>query len=334
MIRIGLIGSGVAAECFKFTLLEKGLGHKISLVQLTAEGLIPSASFNTTSIVALRGTEQGLSPLGDLIVSSYKIFCELFNQNKFAGVERANLFHSSLENSEEAEKLKRRYNDLTTSSNIYTYKTKNKHLLHKEECYIITPELFIKSLSDNSKFHEYKFIKTIVSSINNTVVEFIEGELTFDLVIDCSGASYLSYEHFNQENIIKPAHGSYLYSKMDLGNKGFALSLNELNFIYRAQTSEVLIGSTTDGRNYLGVDGKNLLSIYNKFNDEFNMNLIDFSQFEIKQAIRAKGRKMLPVAKKVDDNLYLINNLYKNGFSFSFSLCSDLIDDFILENIF
>jgi hypothetical protein len=336
MLNMMIIGSGIAAECFKFSLIESGLSNNIDLTQISAQGQINSPSFNTTGVIALRNTQRGMSELGDLIVDSYTKFVDFFDQYNFKGITPADYFHLSKMESLASEKLRRRYSDLTQISKFFEKELGQEFLLHKEMSYIVEPKEFISNLASNEKFNKYNLINAIVSKVNTKDLVSSNGNFDFDVLIDCSGAHMLEYSHIDEfkELILKPAHGSYLLGMKNLGGRSFNLTLDDMNLTYRSNSHEILIGSSSDKKTFSGVDFFKLSQMYEAFKDELKIDLPELSHFDCKEAIRAKGRKMMPIACKVSNNIYAVNNLYKNGFTYPFKLSFDLIAIMKSDDIF
>lgn len=318
--RIVVVGDGIAAWSTLF-LLKKEIFEsenldKFEIIQLAENNLAPVCSFSTTAINSLRGTEKGMSELGDLIVDSYAYFKELQEEFSFKGVEKGIERQFWYKDSKNKEKWEKRYPSFKESHRFY---------YEDSEAYLISSEILGVDLK--SRFFTHETHHAFVTSVDGKKLITTKGEFEFDKLILCiSNETKLFKSLFDGalEKVVthaKPVAGSYLEFDLDLNKNGFSYALEGHHLIYKNEIKKLLIGSTTENQSdsYLA-DMSKLKSIYEEvlsvFKDE--LDIPSFSKAKIKTGIRQKGYKRLPFFGEISKDIYSIHSLYKNGFTFAF----------------
>ena len=110
--QIIVIGSGIAAKCVIFELNNLGFENIISIA---SDNFSPACSKATTAINTLRGTQRGLTPLGETLVDAHEAFEAFFSLHKPLGVVKSVEVHGWLRG---YKKLLRRYKEFKTDITI------------------------------------------------------------------------------------------------------------------------------------------------------------------------------------------------------------------------
>jgi hypothetical protein len=323
MKTLGIIGDGVAARALLFYLYKNGLDKKLKIIQIHSPETAPPCSLNTTGVNCLRGIERGISPLGDLIMDSYEYFEDFVTENKPDGIEKFEHFQIWDEASEKHKQNSRRFSGFQKVSQVNDITFNKEYCSKKLDAYLIYPETILQWLGKEFK---HQVIKDHVIEVNEKVV-CRNSAYEFDFVVVAANA-FSKLMNVQDEGLLeksKPIIGSYYEFKKKLDMPSFSISLGECNLIYRAQTSELVLGATTLDRGFqFTPDMIELGKVYNKAASIFGDLIPPEQDAKVKTGIRHKGRKRMPFWGKVNNTTWCIHSLYKNGWIYPFKAGSEV----------
>jgi glycine/D-amino acid oxidase-like deaminating enzyme len=324
--RIVVIGSGIAALSTIFELNKNGFDN---ILCISSDSFAPNCSYTSTGINALRGTESGLSPLGDTLIASHEAF-SLFNEMyRPIGVTRAREIHCW---QGENAKLLRRYKTFKQDNHFDFFSKKlNKNLNYFEsDAYIISPDLILKWFRENSSFDS---VDDFVVDIKDTKVIGHNDSYCFDHLIICSG--FLAMQFINlvddvavRKNLYysKPVSGSYVEfdlsdfvgTNLNLENS-FSFVFENCHLIYRKDSKKVIIGSTSQNNKLnLLANKEELIEKYEKLKVLIGGEFPSFEDGYFYSGVRHKTQNREPFWGEINPNISAIWGLYKTGWSMSF----------------
>ena len=95
--------------------------------------------------------------------------------------------------------------------------------------------------------------------------------------------------------------------------------MGHFNIIYRDFSNELLFGGTSNEGLIFEADLVTLRSKYEQMSRLFKgLGLPSALEAKAHIGIRHKGKKRLAYMDKCEEGIFVINSLYKNGFTFSF----------------
>jgi len=338
--RLGIIGAGVAAESLLFHINQNPeLKNTLEITQFASERLAPACSTSSTSTVFLNNTERGISPLGDLIVDAFEVTKDFIQTHNPEGVSVGSHYHLCHPQSPKHENYQKRYSTNKTINSIPNSKLKLRDNFsnYTEEGFIFYPDKFLNWLREKNQTNiQDKLLIQLGEEETGIHCRFDDGtEETFDKLVLCTGAYTKTFESTLGDDDIKLngqiVQGSYLSWKVDsmkeiLGTEGISLSLDDeekkYNLIYRDETNELLVGSTSNNvESQYAVDAQTLETIYTKVITDFPDlgEILKFEKATVHTGLRHKGRKRMPYWGKWRNscNVFAFHSLYKNGYSFN-----------------
>lgn len=325
------IGDGIAAWCLHEELSKL---ENVNVTNISSDSSFPSCSTRSTSINCLRGTRPGVSPLGDLILDSYRLFEEFNNDHEPDGVIEAIEYQTW----NDINKWKRRYSTW--------YEVEDNHFLNKQvkgqkfyqanKAYILDPQKLKAWFKKRHSFVNYKI--GVVKKLKQGGVAVTDlGENQFDLIFLATSYSTINLgKGFNSKfdyylDHCKPVAGTYLeidISKTKIEfDESFNFAIEANHFIYRKEQGVIQIGSTNDNRcadHNPNIDG--IKEIYNTVSQHLDFVLPGFEEFRMVTGIRHKGFERMPFWGELTDGLYSTTGLYKNAFTFSFLAARQLVN--------
>lgn len=330
-----VVGNGIAAQTFLFELFAKLdvlKSQNFSVAQIYSEEISPACSLRSTASVSLSGIEEGISELGNELSDSFFLFEEFQRKYRPEGVEKIRQFitFSSLG---EKEKLMRRYKELK----------KNKHPILKKEMeaveldsYLIDPILlnswFNEQLSSHGIVRKKNFLKNLTQNSEGIIeCALLSSEIikTKKIVL-CTGAYAQLFSAFYQgsEDLKKTqtVAGSFLERSINLNSPSFFVTIDGHHLIYRQEAQKLILGSLSQNGSIVMAHHQELDELLSLFNLHSQFSLGQLHDFKIVTGLRHKGQKRRPLVKALDfqKKIYMINGLYKNGYSFS-HLCAKKI---------
>lgn len=331
-MKLAIIGQGMAGQVFYFSFVQKWLEKKskepLEVYFFGESDLAPVCSFNTTGMIFLGKAQKGVGKLGDVQYHSFgaaKKFIQKYQPGGIVEGERHILSEGKMT---------------------------------QEETFFVTPPTFfqwieekvaeqIKSRPEIKIYRHKKFVKSISEDeINSnhqksfTLLTKCEEKFAVDKVVVCSGAYFksfspvydpiLSLEKKNWVDECKYSPGSFLeFSHIDWGNKTFCYKFSDegISVIYRHKDKAVQIGTVNLQNDLIFFhDREQLEEMYHQTVNLLKNDWIlpPFSKIAIKTGVRLKGKQRKPFWGKLDDNVYGVLALYKNGMSYSFLAAEEL----------
>lgn len=314
MARLVVIGEGVAATAFLFALTQKANVDKFSsIIQVANDDLAPATSLRSTAIAALRGTRQGLSPLGDEIVEMWNYTHPLFSRERWRGLKETAV-HSWVY----SDKAERRYGHLEKISASHFSAKRSPRYITTEPGWIIEPATFLQSVPQ-PKVEKLKTVMTSLERVGEMWQVGIMGgiKIEADVVVMATGPwSEWTRELFVDSPLesMKSTQGSYYqWDNAHFGEKSFVIGLEGMVCVYHADLQRLILGATSVSGDATFIPHlSELASIREEFAAHVN---IDFPS-EIPQIItglRAQTKGRRPWAGKLETGLYAVGGLYKTG---------------------
>ena len=315
-----IIGNGISSKLVLWNLLLLQKNKEKKILVIYENDFFPSCSLQSSPIVSLGVHKKGLSNLGDLLVKSEVSFVDFINLYCPDGVYPAKQLCLLPTDKREEDEFIRRYGKCES---LYH----NRPVAIKES-YIIDPVCLFKWFDRKNKRPNVKFKQASVLKVNErSILLRNHQEISFSSIFLCAGTSTSFL--FKEESLPmgKSVSGSYLKFNRSLNNENFILTSNGLNLINRPNMNDFTFGSSTyEGHIYEG-DRRSLKDFYIDFKKE--VEFLDLPAFEdgiIHTGIRHKGKRRRPSAVRFG-NVYVLNSLYRNGFTFSFFLAKSLVEE-------
>jgi hypothetical protein len=331
--RIVVIGSGIAALSTIFELNKNGFNN---ILCLSSEGFAPGCSYASTGINALRGTESGLSPLGDILIASHKAFDNFNREYLPHGVAAAREIHAWYgENS----KLTRRYKTFNNGKKFNFSKVELTKIVNYRDshAFVISPGLLLRWLEDNST---YEHVEDFITSVQDTKVIGQVGVYSFDHLIICSGLMARNFIDLVQDDAVrknlyysKAVSGAYIeFDSADFKDsnlcfdESFSFVFENSHLIFRADLRKVIIGSTSENNklNFLA-DKTELRVKYEKLKSIIGGEFPHFDKALVFSGVRHKTQNREPFWGEISTNISAIWGLYKTGWSMSFLASRDIV---------
>lgn len=333
-----VVGNGLAAQTFLFELFKNGNVKKsqnFSVAQIFSEDIAASCSLRTTASVSLFGIEEGVSDLGNELHQSFLLFQDFYQKYKPDGVEALEQVITYSSEKEKAKMLRR----------FKVLKTVNHSILKNEvegtnlNSYIIDPSRysawFDKELANNRIVKMKKFVKKLSIDVEGV----INCELTDQSiqkarkVVLCTGAYAKLFTKFfeNTESILEKTEivpGSFLERSVDYNCPSFYFTINQHNLIYRSSEKKLILGSVTPESAISLPAHDELNELLSLFSSMCNLPLGSYSDFKVITGLRLKGWRRRPIGVSLDNkNLFMINGLYKNGYTFPHLLSKKIVSE-------
>ncbi|MDO9182399.1 MAG: FAD-dependent oxidoreductase [Bacteriovorax sp.] len=331
-----VVGNGQAAQTFLFELFRKldvKKSQNFSVAQIYSEEVATSCSRRSTATASLCGIEEGVSDLGNELREAFFLFENFFNLHAPEGVEKTRQV-VGFSNEKDKAKMIRRYKELkTVEHSILNTEMEGTDL----NSYVIRPDAysawFETQLSSRNITIKNNFIKKLKKNAEGILeCELLSGEkICARKIVLCTGAyAKLFSEFFNEsfDDSLDPKQtqvvaGSYLERFVDLKQASFYITIDDHNLIYRSSDQQLILGSVSMNNGVVMADHLELSKILTLFAERCNLSLGELRDFKVVTGLRHKGVRRRPIAKALDleKNIFMINGLYKNGFTTS-HLCA------------
>ena len=333
-----IIGNGISSKVLVHYLNKIGL---TDILVIASDTFAPACSTRTTAINCLRGTCKGISNLGDLIVDSFHDFEQFYNEHNPKGICKTIEYQCWPEQSPNHDKWVKRFTTFETSDNFIFLKKELPQNLNyvASDAYIFSPELFFQDLDAKN---DCDVLNDVIIDINSKKVTTQSGEkFTCKKLFICTSYMTSNFSHLVEDEKLKrqldhskPVAGTYLrYSKDQFDpseicfEESFSFVIDEIHFIYRKQSTDILIGATTTNNqlNFLP-DREGMLEQYQRLTKytEGTITLPSFDDGELIAGIRHKGQKRTPFWGQINQDTYAIWGLYKNAFTMAFTAAKDI----------
>lgn len=331
-----VIGNGLSAKLFLFELFNSNEINcqNLTIAQVFSEELAPSCTMRSTATISLNGIEEGISPLGDLLQNSYKSFIEFYDNKKPKGIDQVSQYILA-SNEKESDKLQRRFSNLVTLDHSMLSKPMSGIVL---DSFLVSPSIFLKWIDlhlNYQNIHKFNDFVLSIAKVSETlfVINFKSGlSLYAKNLILCNGAYSKIFEnHFSNEiepRDSKVVAGSFLEKDFDYPSS-FYFTFDGHNLIYRKEDQKLILGSSSQQGSYECPDLMELKKIYELFCSNTKLNMGPFETFSFVNGLRLKGKKRTPFygLQAKTKNIFLINGLYKNGYTYSFYLSKKVISE-------
>lgn len=328
-----VLGGGVSSEVFLFyflqNLIQFPLTAPIKITQIFNDALFPSYSQKSTAFVCPRGIKKGLSPLGDQLHDAYHEVEYFFNHFAPKGVTLGKIEHFPGEDDVSLQRFLRRYG--STSKVI-------------EDCFYFSPDNFlewIRQQNDQLKeFGEFQRVQAEIIAVNEDhLVCADQQSIFFDhLLLGPGTYSKMQEERYPPIDILKKSQvvsGCYYTFKEDLGEVSFGHTFTEGYCLYRSDSKELILGSTSTKQNIDGTPPPKecpLQVIYHQV--ERNLNRLKLTHFSLpprNKGMITMGQRHKYYRKRPfwgtpfsNQNINMVLGLYKNGYSLSFLAAKEL----------
>lgn len=325
MARLCVIGGGVGGLGFLNALLRLGSVDKFSAITLIHEPILaPPTSLRSTAIAGLRGTRQGLSPLGDEQVEMWHYTQKLFTKEPWKG-----LTPIELQSWVYSDKSHRRYGHLEKTAEPHLPFKIAPRYVARESAWIVEPATFLK----NVPIPEVKLLTTLVNKIENhngwKISTLGAGVIEADVVVMATG---VWSEWFKELVVGSPLEnqrsyqGSYTQWNCSQFSQSFSIIIEGANLIYDKSCKRLILGATSVADEWSFIpDRKSLQEIYERFSSHADVSLPQLSEAEIITGLRPQTRGRVPWAGKLSDGLYAVGGLYKNGWVAAWPLGERLV---------
>lgn len=326
MTRLLVVGEGIGATAFLNALVRTGkVDNFSSITQIASESLAPATSLRSTGIAALRGTREGLSPLGNEQVAHWRATEQLLEREQWAGLARI-----ELQSWVYTEKSHRRYGHLPQSQAPVLPMKIPARYVSREEGWIVTPEVLLKSMP----LPPLKKLTTLVTQLvprqGEWVATVLGGEeFVFDKVVLATGVwSEWMRELVSETPLmnLRSYQGSYYqWQSKAFGEKSFSLIIEGANLVYEATAGRLLLGATSVADEWSFVaDQKALREVWDKFHHYCDVELPPLESAAIRTGLRPQTRARTPWVGELRPGLFAFNGLYKTGWVSSFPLAEKL----------
>jgi len=318
---LAIVGAGIAAHSLIFTLAkEKKNFSKIFLID--DKNLFPPCTLSSTAVVAARGVNEDLSPLGKLLHEGYQTFKDHFDHDSPEGVKK--VIHTQLGRKDD-DKFIQRFGTLPETSSFQSFPLTQPYSKYEEEAFIINPAIYLNWLWEKSQG---------VSRINDAVISVQSNELFFksgdkliaDQIVFCAG---VYQKFFLPELSSKSIQGAYLESHHQLKDRAsFSLTVDGINLIYHHDLSMILLGSTSKEAFHFLASQDELKKILTKARREVS-DLPPYESWKIRVGLREKAKKRMPYCIRDQEGRIFLGGYYKNGFSVALKMAKNLTHQFL-----
>ncbi len=321
------IGDGVAAWCLNFYLSKR---ENIQISNYSSDDFAPACSLRSTSINCMRGTQRGMSFLGDLMIDSMIEFEEFFQTYNPDGISKAQEIHFF----NGQEKYFKRYSEAVTLEPSHDFPIKNYSHVHEEVAYLIDPlELKNWFLAQTPELNRQTGLVRKIEKAKNGYDVYTNGKKEFfdEVYVATSFCGKNLVHGFNPEFDIylehtKPVCGTYLEIDYDqsFGESECCYDLEGHHLIVKPSQNIVLLGSTSQ-EGPITEHNLDVFQIFDKVKAHYKGNLPEREMWRLKTGVRHKGRKRTPRWQEISPGLFVVTGLYKNGYSYAFKAARDLI---------
>lgn len=302
-----VIGDGVAARSILYFLTKKYPDARICQ-KFDNDAFVP-CSVNTTSVVSMGLFEEGISKLGNILFHAHEFIENFYKLTGIAGVYPCKQYYLPPNIKEDPLKFKQfeaRYGaDFIDFKGLQTV---------AKDAYLINPEKFLGWLKD-----QYK--EQVTSQVERvTKLPSTSGKV----ILATSAYTSLFYKHANLPEG-KPVKGTFFTWNDFRASESFVLSRGHFNLIYRKEDGLLLFGANSiEGLNQLHAPRE----VYEKL-EVFKSYMPELGELggpSIHTGIRHKGKRRTPFYGEVEEGVYALTGLYKNGWSAGISLAKELVD--------
>lgn len=236
-----VVGSGIASLSFLYHLGRSGVAREKKVLLLSNDHLNPTCSMRSTGVVAAHGIRSGTSPKGDILSESYQETKKHFSQDVPAGVEQGVRYYLD----DEVDIVGR-----FGSTGEVNLPFGGKVAGVQEDCYLIRANIYLKWLKAQIELDIPNFqkeFKTLVSINDQLELKTLEGD-TYQTKNVFMGVGAYSPQwgiwplNRRLDKKCRDIIGHYFeWKQVNLGNKSFVYSRNNLNVVYRSSDETLLL---------------------------------------------------------------------------------------------
>lgn len=325
MARLCVIGGGVGGLGFLNALKRLGRVDNFSSITHIAESqLAPPTSLRSTGIAGLRGTRQGLSPLGDEQVEMWHYTKALFSEKTWPG-----LTPIELQSWVYSDKSHRRYGHLERASFPHVPFKIPPRYVAREEAWVVEPRTFLSHV----ELPPLQSLTTLVNKIERKscwqVSTLGAGVIEADVLVLAIGVWSEWFKELTTgsplENL-RSYQGSYAEWRSNAYSKSFSVIIEGANLIFDQNCERLILGATSVPDEWSFIpDHRALRVIYDRFINHAQIDLPPLSEAQILTGLRPQTRGRVPWAGKLSDGLYAVGGLYKNGWVAAWPLGERLV---------
>lgn len=325
MARLCVIGGGVGGLGFLNALKRLGRVDNFSEITLIHEPLLaPPTSLRSTAIAGLRGTRQGLSPLGDEQVEMWHYTQKLFTETPWRGLSAI-----ELQSWVYSDKSHRRYGHLEKTSVPHLPFKLAPRYVARESAWIVEPATFLKHVP----LPPVTRLTTLVNKIDKQeswkISTLGAGVVEADVVVLATGVWSEWFKELTKGSPLeglRSYQGSYAQWECHEYSRSFSIIIEGANLIYDKSCERLILGATSVADEWSFIpDRKALQEIYDRFTTHADVELPDLQKAEIITGLRPQTRGRVPWAGKLSDGLYAVGGLYKNGWVAAWPLGERLV---------
>lgn len=348
-----VVGNGIAAKHFLFELSNKFSQNKFSVGQIYNNSITPACSDHASVTISLNGIREDVSQLGDELRQGYFSFLDYVKKYKPAGVfptERVVTCTNPLDH----KKLFRRY---TTLQDIPLIQIKKPYLINplegtSYEAYMIDVDAYLAFMDGLIKLENFDRMEGFVEEIDfqNGLYELRLKDKTLiktKKLVLAMGAYSKIYQHFYEIfNTLKKQEidveinnqikvGSYLYKEVKWNKEPLYLVIDGHKLMYykigegEKEKEYLRLATVTTLGTEVACNHAEFLKIHKLYKEKTNLDIGEYESFTYDYGLRHKGPRRTVIAKEIDHeilpNLFMINSLYKNGFTLSFVATKKLL---------
>ncbi len=305
-----IIGRGIAAQYLKWKA-----SSQFHIIQVASNDFAPACSVNSSAVVALRKTQKGITPLGDIIHDSFFSFEKFIEQNNPKGVEAVNHYQLWGEDFKQVSNWDKRYEGFNISQDVAGFSLKRKVRVHQERGFIIYTQKYLDWFDSEG---EFQFVNDYIISLAAGKAIGRRGDYRADIIVCCAGVYSKLLLPDNRISQTKVVQGSYLEWENDFP-QSFSLTFEEVNLIYKKKERKLLLGASSYENGFDFMPQKDQLRAkYEKINALLQNRLPSFLSAKIHTGLRHKGVKRKPYCGKTQiDGVFSIDSFHKNGWSYA-----------------
>ena len=327
---IVIVGNGVAANVLGFYLRHDVATQSASIIRIAHDRVYRPCSQSTTSHIALRHTQRGVSPLGDLLVEAFEAFRAFAELYAPSGVYACEHFHLWSQHSDRAAGLFRRYEGVCFSGDKiapFTGRLARPHEMARTPAYVVDPVRYLDFLSAHTRYDSV--IDEAVVAVTKDALRLASNrEVVFDRLFLCTGQfTHAFADAFRDPTHLKhskPVAGTYL--EFDLADfrktefrdltRAFCLDVEEVNVVLRPESQKVLLGATSTNDSDSYDHDTKVFEMYAKVRTHLAgmLTLPPRDRAGRVTGVRHKGHRRMPFWGEVAPRVYAVYGLYKNAF--------------------
>lgn len=352
-----VVGNGIAAKHFLFELSNKFSQNldkqkKITIGQVFDNHITPACSEHASVTVSLNGIREDISVLGDELREGYFAFLDFVKKYNPKGVTKTQRVVTCT-NPIDQKKLFRRYTTLQNTPLVLIEKPYLKVPLEgvTYEAYMIDVLAYLDFLDSQIKLENLDCMEGFVEEIRfeDGIYELRLKDKTIiktKQLLLAMGAYSKVYSHFYEIFNMLKNHGveleannqikvgSYLYKEVNWNKDPLYLVIdgNKLMYYKNEEKEFLRLATVTTLGTEVACNHTEFLKIHKLYKEKTNLDIGEYNSFTYDYGLRHKGPRRTVIAREIAPTilpkLFMINGLYKNGFTLSFVATKKLLAHF------